>query len=119
MRSRRGWNNTAVSALDPSVDPVGLLGGREREQGTLEPILITPIRRGEFLVGKALAVADPTLTIAYVIFGIFLAATAGRSGSGSRSPLARPTFASSSSSAWSRVWPRAGLYHGQRGSTFS
>jgi ABC-2 type transport system permease protein len=48
----------------------------EREQGTLEPILITPIRREEFLVGKALAVAVPTLTIAYAIFGIFLAATA-------------------------------------------
>jgi ABC-type Na+ efflux pump permease subunit len=45
------------------------------EQGTLEPILITPIRREEFLVGKALAVAAPTLTIAYAIFGIFLAAT--------------------------------------------
>ena len=44
----------------------------EREQGTLEPVLITPIRREEFLVGKALAVAIPTLTIAYAIFGIFL-----------------------------------------------
>jgi ABC-2 type transport system permease protein len=45
----------------------------EREQGTLEPVLITPIRREEFLVGKALAVAVPTLTISYAIFGIFLA----------------------------------------------
>jgi ABC-2 type transport system permease protein len=44
----------------------------EREQGTLEPVLITPIRREEFLVGKALAVAVPTLAIAYAIFGIFL-----------------------------------------------
>ena len=48
----------------------------EREQGTLEPVLITPISREEFLVGKALAVAAPTVTIAYAIFGIFLAATA-------------------------------------------
>jgi ABC-2 type transport system permease protein len=46
----------------------------EREQGTLEPVLITPIRPEEFLVGKALAVAAPTITIAYVMFGIFLAA---------------------------------------------
>jgi ABC-2 type transport system permease protein len=46
----------------------------EREQGTLEPVLITPIRREEFLVGKALAVAAPTITIAYALFGIFLAA---------------------------------------------
>jgi ABC-2 type transport system permease protein len=48
----------------------------EREQGTLEPILITPIRREEFLVGKALAVLMPTLAIAYTIFGIFLAVAA-------------------------------------------
>ena len=46
----------------------------EREQGTLEPVLITPIRREEFLVGKALAAFVPTLVIAYVVFGIFLAA---------------------------------------------
>ena len=44
----------------------------EREQGTLEPVLITPIRREEFLVGKALAVLVPTLAIAYAVFGIFL-----------------------------------------------
>lgn len=44
----------------------------EREQGTLEPILITPIRPEEFLIGKALAVVIPTLTIAYTVFGIFL-----------------------------------------------
>jgi ABC-type Na+ efflux pump permease subunit len=45
----------------------------ERDQGTLEPILITPIRREEFLVGKAVAVAGPTVVVAYAIFGIFLA----------------------------------------------
>ncbi len=48
----------------------------EREQGTLEPVLITPIRREEFLIGKALAAFLPTLVIAYVVFGIFLAAAA-------------------------------------------
>jgi ABC-2 type transport system permease protein len=48
----------------------------EREQGTLEPVLITPIRREEFLVGKALAALIPALTVAYTIFGIFLAAAA-------------------------------------------
>jgi ABC-type Na+ efflux pump permease subunit len=46
----------------------------EREQGTLEPVLITPIRREEFLIGKALAAFIPTLAIAYLVFGIFLAA---------------------------------------------
>ena len=48
----------------------------EREQGTLEPVLITPIRREEFLIGKALAAFVPTLVISYVVFGIFLAAAA-------------------------------------------
>jgi ABC-type Na+ efflux pump permease subunit len=36
----------------------------EREQGTLEPILTTPIRREEFLIAKALAAFVPTLVIA-------------------------------------------------------
>ena len=62
--------------LIPAIVPSAYSVVGEREQGTLEPILITPIRREEFLVGKALAVAAPTLTIAYAIFGIFLAATA-------------------------------------------
>ncbi|MFZ1995168.1 MAG: ABC transporter permease [Solirubrobacteraceae bacterium] len=48
----------------------------EREQGTLEPVLITPIRSEEFLIGKALAAFVPTVVIAYLVFGIFLAAAA-------------------------------------------
>lgn len=48
----------------------------EREQGTLEPVLITPIRREELLIGKALAAFLPALVVAYAIFGIFLAAAA-------------------------------------------
>ncbi len=42
----------------------------ERQQGTLEPVLTTPIRREEFLVGKALAVLVPALVTAYVVFGL-------------------------------------------------
>jgi ABC-2 type transport system permease protein len=48
----------------------------EREQGTLEPVLTTPIRREELLIGKALAAFVPTLVVSYVVFGIFLAAAA-------------------------------------------
>ncbi|HEY4452944.1 MAG TPA: ABC transporter permease subunit, partial [Pseudonocardiaceae bacterium] len=48
----------------------------EREQGTLEPVLTTPIHRQEFLIGKALAAFVPTLVVAYAIFGIFLACAA-------------------------------------------
>jgi ABC-type Na+ efflux pump permease subunit len=64
-----------IPAIVPSTLSAYSVVG-EREQGTLEPILITPIRREEFIVGKALAVAAPTLMVAYAIFGIFLAAAA-------------------------------------------
>jgi ABC-type transport system involved in multi-copper enzyme maturation permease subunit len=43
----------------------------ERQQGTLEPALTTPIRREEFLLGKAIAALIPSLAIAYAVFGLF------------------------------------------------
>lgn len=46
----------------------------EREQGTLEPLLTTPIRRQEFILGKAAAVMIPTVALSYAVFGLFLAA---------------------------------------------
>ncbi len=64
-----------IPAMIPSALSAYSVVG-EREQGTLEPILGTPIRREEFLIGKALATFIPTLVIAFAIFGIFLAATA-------------------------------------------
>ena len=45
----------------------------ERQQGTLEPALGTPIRGEEFLLGKALAALIPSLVIAYAVFAIYLA----------------------------------------------
>jgi ABC-type Na+ efflux pump permease subunit len=44
----------------------------EREQGTLEPLLTTPIRRQEFILGKAAAVMIPSLAVSYIVFGLFL-----------------------------------------------
>jgi len=64
-----------IPAMVPSVLAAYSVVG-EREQGTLEPVLITPIRREEFLVAKALAALVPTLAIAYAVFGIFLAIAA-------------------------------------------
>ncbi len=64
-----------IPAIVPSALSAYSVVG-EREQGTLEPILTTPIRHEEFLVGKALAALLPTLGVAYTIFGIFLAAAA-------------------------------------------
>lgn len=45
----------------------------ERDQGTLEPVLTTPIGPEELLLGKALATGIPTVTMAYVLFVVFLA----------------------------------------------
>jgi ABC-type Na+ efflux pump permease subunit len=75
-----------IPAIVPStVSAYSVIG--EREQGTLEPILITPIRREEFLIGKALAVVIPTLVVAYTLFGIFLAVAALFAQSGMRSAI--------------------------------
>jgi len=57
-----------VSATLASYSVVG-----ERQQGTLEPVLGTPIRREEFLLGKALASFVPSVAISYAVYAIFLA----------------------------------------------
>ncbi|HEX4218943.1 MAG TPA: ABC transporter permease subunit [Acidimicrobiales bacterium] len=64
-----------IPAIVPSALSAYSVVG-EREQGTLEPVLVTPIRQEEFLMGKALAALIPTLVVAYTIFGIFLACAA-------------------------------------------
>jgi ABC-2 type transport system permease protein len=48
----------------------------ERQQGTLEPVLTTPIRRQEFLAGKALAALVPSVAIAYAVSAVFVACVA-------------------------------------------
>jgi ABC-type Na+ efflux pump permease subunit len=65
----------AIPALTPPM-LAGYAVAGERQQGTLEPVLTTPIRREEFLVGKALAVLLPSAAIAYVIYALFLAIVA-------------------------------------------
>lgn len=44
----------------------------EKEQGTLEPLLATPIREIELFLAKALASVIPALLITWTVFGIFL-----------------------------------------------
>jgi ABC-type Na+ efflux pump permease subunit len=44
----------------------------EREQGTLEPLLTTPIREQEFVLGKAAAVMIPSVALSYLVYAIFL-----------------------------------------------
>jgi ABC-2 type transport system permease protein len=45
----------------------------ERQQGTLEPVLTTPVRREELLLGKALATLLPSVVVAYAVYALFLA----------------------------------------------
>jgi ABC-type transport system involved in multi-copper enzyme maturation permease subunit len=59
---------TLVPATLASYAVVG-----ERQQGTLEPVLTTPIRREEFLLGKALAAFVPSVFIAYTVYALFIA----------------------------------------------
>ncbi len=47
----------------------------EREQGTLEPVLTTPVSRVEFLLGKAAAIFVPAVAVSYLMFGVFVAIT--------------------------------------------
>lgn len=62
----------AIPALVPAtLSSYAIVG--ERLQGTLEPVLSTPIRRNEFLLGKALAAFLPSLVVAYLVFGIYIA----------------------------------------------
>ena len=62
---------TLIPALVPAVVSSYAIVG-EREQGTLEPVLTTPLRREELLLGKALAAYLPTLVISYTMYGLFL-----------------------------------------------
>jgi ABC-2 type transport system permease protein len=60
-----------IPTLVPVLIAASVVAG-EREQETLEPALTTPIRSDEFLLGKALAVAIPSISIAYLVFGLYL-----------------------------------------------
>lgn len=46
----------------------------EREQGTLEPVLCTPVTDRELLAGKALAATAPAIVMAWLLFGIYVLA---------------------------------------------
>lgn len=47
----------------------------ERDQGTLEPVLATPVTRAELVIGKATAIFLPAIVLAYLMFGVFVAIT--------------------------------------------
>jgi ABC-type transport system involved in multi-copper enzyme maturation permease subunit len=61
-----------IPALAPALIAAASVVG-ERQQGTLEPVLTTPIRREELILGKALAVLVPALVVSYGVFGLSVA----------------------------------------------
>lgn len=101
-----------IPALVPSVlAPYSVVG--ERQQGTLEPVLTTPIRREEFVLAKALAAFVPSVGISYVIFALVVAiielfAQPGIAGSVVRAPevLAQLAFTPliAGFSIWVGMW---------------
>jgi ABC-type Na+ efflux pump permease subunit len=64
----------AIPALVPALMATYSVVG-ERQQGTLEPVLSTPIRHEELLLGKALAVLLPSVAVSYAVYALFLACT--------------------------------------------
>lgn len=46
----------------------------ERDQGTLEPVLTTPVRREELLIGKGAAALIPAVLLAYLLFAVVVIA---------------------------------------------
>ncbi len=61
-----------IPALVPATLAAYAVVG-ERQQGTLEPVLGTPIRREEFLLGKAMAAFVPSVAVSYAVCAFFLA----------------------------------------------
>jgi ABC-type transport system involved in multi-copper enzyme maturation permease subunit len=61
-----------IPAVVPAVVAAYSVVG-ERQQGTLEPLLTTPIRREELLLGKALAALLPSLVVSYGVYVVVLA----------------------------------------------
>jgi ABC-2 type transport system permease protein len=56
--------------IPPVIAAYSVVG--ERDQGTLEPVLTTPVRASELLLGKAVAAFLPSVAIAYTIYLVVL-----------------------------------------------
>jgi len=56
--------------LPPVIAAYSVVG--ERDQGTLEPVLTTPVRASELLLGKAVAAFIPSVGLAYAIYFVVL-----------------------------------------------
>lgn len=60
-----------IPALAPAVVTASSIV-TERQLGTLEPMLVTPIRRREFVLAKAIAPLVPAVVVSYLVYGLFV-----------------------------------------------
>ncbi|MHB8293777.1 MAG: ABC transporter permease [Acidimicrobiales bacterium] len=60
-----------MAAIVPGIVAAYSVVG-ERQQGTLEPLLTTPIRREELVLAKALAFLVPSVAISYAWYGVYV-----------------------------------------------
>jgi len=60
-----------IPALAPAIVAASSIV-TERQQGTLEPVLTTPIRRRELVLAKAIAPLAPAVVVSYAVYGIFV-----------------------------------------------
>jgi ABC-type Na+ efflux pump permease subunit len=62
----------AIPALVPAaIGAMSIVG--ERQQGTLEPVLTTPVSRQELVLAKALAPLLPGVVVSYAVYAFYLA----------------------------------------------
>jgi ABC-type Na+ efflux pump permease subunit len=60
-----------IPALAPAIVAASSVV-TERQQGTLEPVLTTPVRREELVLAKALAPLLPSVAVSYAVYGLFV-----------------------------------------------
>jgi ABC-type Na+ efflux pump permease subunit len=62
------WMLIVPAVVPATIAAYSIVG--EREQATLEPLLTTPIRRDELILGKAAAAVIPSVAAAYALFAV-------------------------------------------------
>lgn len=77
-----------IPAVVPTVIAAYAVVG-ERQQGTLEPLLSTPVSPTELLLGKALAALVPSAIVSYGVFALVVGAIAGFAAPASAAALLR------------------------------
>lgn len=62
------WMLIVPAVVPATISAYSIVG--ERQQATLEPLLTTPVRREELILGKAAAAVLPSVATAYALFAV-------------------------------------------------